>query len=572
MYKYGGIDVFDLDKKTENRLTIKLIFLFALVITAVIIYLNSTHAILGHSYRDVYFYLIEALRMSGSNISGYAYIDYLPPFIPFLTSILFRMGFVSETSIFITSGIFFFIGIMGTFKLLRLRFNNFYSFFGSFLYATLLINLKWVGNGTLDIPFVALMIWALYFFIQGMEKNQKYFYLAFPIGVLSFFTKYTGAIIFGIMILYFMSRTRIAFNIQKYFKNIFGGVIAGVVTSLPFFAYFFLNNIPLGFLNQAQEVSSESSLTTTHAGQLVGNDLFYYVNGLTDNIYSNDSFMGIIILAVIIIGMIFTIYMFGNTFKDSYSKIKDSQSLIYKYPVPAKIFYVFIVISFVMIISSFLTASMFSFVYSEMLLFLGMFILAYSLTKVIINYDEVDNVWLSTYPYLAINIAMAGLFLSYLIFFSAHLTKADRYFTSMAPGFVFLATLSLEILLNRLKFLKIRNFNLSYLIPIAIMVLMLFSTVTYLSGCGNDGLVLDERATADWIEDKQGSIYSDRAPIFTWYLQKEVKYPANTANNTLLSEELVNESADYYISMNPVNLTGYAPLKQFGQVTVYHKS
>ena len=563
--------MFGLDKRTENRLTMKLVFLFAVIITVVIVYINSTHAILGHSYRDVYFYLIESLRMSGVAIGGYAYVDYLPPFIPFLTSILFRLGFVSETSIFITTGFFFFVGIMGMFKLLRLRFNNFYSFFGSFVYATLLINVKWVGNGTLDIPFVALMIWALYFFIQGMEKNQKYFYLAFPLGVLSFFTKYTGAIIFGVMILYFMSRTRIAFNIRKYFKNIVGGIAAGAITSVPFFAYFFLNSIPLGFLNQAQEVSSESSITTTHAGQLVGNDLFYYINSLNAEIFSKDPNVVMFILIVMIIGLVIMFLMFGGTFKNSFFKIKDSKSSIYRYEVPAYIFYVFIVIAFAMIFASFFTASLFSFVYSEGLLFSGMFLLAYSMTKVIINYDEVDNVWLSTYPYLAINIAMTGLFLAYLIFFTAHLTKAERYFTSMAPGFIFLLTLALEILLNRFSWLKIRNLNLTYILPIVIMWLMLSSCNTYLHDCGNDALVLDERAAADWIEDMNGTIYSDRAPVFTWYLQKEVKYPANMGNNMLLSEELINSSADYYISMVDVNLTGYAPVKEFGQVTVYQK-
>lgn len=572
IYVIEGFALLDLDKRTENRLTLKVIFLFALVITGVIIYLNSTHAILGHSYRDVYFYLIEALRMSGVDIGGYAYVNYLPPFIPFLTSILFRLGFVSEISIFITSGIFFLIGIMGMFKLLRLRFNNFYSFFGAFLYATLFINIKWVGNGTLDIPFVALMIWALYFFIQGMEKNQKYFYLAFPLGVLSFFTKYTGAIIFGVMILYFMSRTRIAFNIQKYFKNIFGGIIAGVVTSIPFFAYFVLNDIPLGFLNQAQEVSSESSLTSTHAGQLVGNDLFFYIRGLIYNISANDYVVAVIVLAVTVVGIILIIYMFGGTFKNSYFKIRDTKSLIYKYEVPAKIFYVFIIVSFLMVIASFFTASLFSFVYSEMLLFLGMFILAYALTKVIINYDEVDNVWLSTYPYLAINIAMSGLFLAYLIFFSAHLTKADRYFTSMAPGFVYLVTLSVEILLNRFRGIKIRKFNLKYMIPIILMLLMLFVAVDYLDGYNDDGLVLNERATADWMEGKEGIIFSDRGPIYTWYLQKEVNYTSNSRNSILLSQQLTNASADYYIGMDKVNLTGYDQVKEFGHVTVYQKN
>ena len=262
--------------------------------------------------------------MSGVEIGGYNYVNYLPPFIPFLTSLLFRLGFVSEVSIFITSGIFFFIGIIGFFYLLRLRYNNFYSFFGAFLYSTLSINIKWVANGTLDIAFVALMIWALYFFIQGMEKNQKYFYIAFPLGVLSFFTKYTGALIFAVMLLYFMSRTNIATNIMKYFKNILGAIIAGIITSIPFFAYFFLNNIPLGFINQASQVSSESSLTTTHAGHLVGNNLFFYISGIVYSISSTDYIIGILLVLVVSIGVILIIYLLINYPEQSYSEIRKN--------------------------------------------------------------------------------------------------------------------------------------------------------------------------------------------------------------------------------------------------------
>ncbi|WP_225370561.1 hypothetical protein [Methanobrevibacter arboriphilus] len=43
---------------------------------------------------------------------------------------------------------------------------------------------------------------------------------------------------------------------------------------------------------------------------------------------------------------------------------------------------------------------------------------------------------------------MFAWFFSYLIFFSAHLVKADRYFTTMAPGFVFIFILALDLILN----------------------------------------------------------------------------------------------------------------------------
>lgn len=573
IYCWGSFCMFNLDKKQENKLTLALVILFAFAITAAIIYLNSTHMRLGHSYRDVYFYLIESLRMSGVNIDGYLYVNYLPPFIPFLTSILFRLGFVGEYSIFITSGIFFFIGIVGLFRILRLRFDNFFSFFGALVYATLLINIKWVGNGTLDIPFVALMIWALYFFIQGMEKNQKYFYIAFPLAVLSFFTKYTGALIVGVMALYFMSRTNIATNIRKYFKNIVGGIIAGIITSIPFFAYFFLNNIPLGFLNQAKEVSTTTSLSGAGGGKLAGNDLFFYIKSLVYNISATDYIIGILILAVVVIGMVLVLFMFKGTITDSYSKIKNTDSRIYKWTVPAKLIYAMLFVSFAMIIISFFTASLFSFVYSEVLLFAGMYMLAYSLTKIIINYEHVDNIWLSTYPFLAINIAMAGLFLSFLIFFSAHLTKADRYFTSMAPGFVFLVTFFIEMLINRIKGYKIKNFDSKYLIPIVIMILMLAGTVQCLSKYSDDPLVVSERHAADWMGDKDGIILSDRGPVYTWYLQKEVNYTHYAENPTFLNRELLNNNATYYIDAGyKHNLSDYSPVKSFGEVTIYQRN
>lgn len=558
--------MFDLNKNTENKITLIAIGIIALIFTISLIYQNSTHNILGTSYRDVFLYLIESLRMYGVEIGGYAYVNYLPPFIPFLTSLIFRAGFVSQTSIFISSGIFFFFGIMGIFYLFRLRFDNFYAFFGSFLYATLSVNIKWVANGTLDIAFVALMIWALYFFIQGMEKNQKYFYLAFPLAVLSFFTKYTGALIVGVMLLYFMSRTNIANNIKKYYKNIFAAITAGILTAIPFLAYFILNNIPFGFLNQANEVASESSMGGAAASHEVHNNIFFYIKGMLFNISSTDYIIGIILLAVTIIGVILIAYMFLDKFKESYAEIKDRSSNIYKWNVPAKLMYALLIIAFVLVFASFFTAGMIPFYLSELMLFLGLYILAYSLTKIIINTEKVDNIWLSTYPYLAFNIAMAGLLLVYFIFFTSHITKADRYFTSMAPGFIFLIVMSFEILFNRIKSVKYKK--IKYIVTLTIMVLMLITSVSYIINIDDNPDAINEMKAAQWIEDKDGIIYSNRGAIYTWLLQKEVKNPRYMDNNTILNQELMDGNATYYISMGNRYLHDYKLIKEFGNVKI----
>ena len=559
----------NLDKKFENKLSLILVVVFAFLITSSIIYLNSTHSILGHSYRDVYFYLIQSLRFSGADINGYNYVNYLPPFIPFLTSILFRLGFVSEASIFFTSGIFFFFGILGMYYILKLKFNNFYSIFGSFIYATLFMNINWVANGTLDIAFVAVMLWALYFFIQAVEKNQKYFYIAFPLAVISFFTKYPAGLIAPLMILYFLAKSNFVNNIKKYFKNLVGGVIAGILTAIPFFAYFFICDVPLGFLNQAEGISSQSSLTATSGGKLIGNDLFFYIKGLVYYISSTDYFVGMIILAITFIGFILIICIFGNTLKDSFSKIKESNSLIYKFKVPSKVMYYILVISIILILVSFFTASLFSFIYSEILLFAGLYLFAYSFTKILLNYEGVEDITLTEYPNLVLSIVMAGFFLSYLVFFSAHLIKADRYFTSMAPGFIFLLTLSVETLIRKIKGFEFRKINLKYAIPIFMMLLMVFASFNFIININDEMIVINEKETAEWIANENGIILSDRGPIYTWYLQKEVPYARYAYDNNLLNQELQNASAKYYITINPTNLTSYIPIKEFGNVTVY---
>ena len=513
---------------SENKLALTITFLFAAIITASIIYQNSSHLILGHSARDVFFYLIQALRFSGTSIGGYEYVNYLSPFIPFLTSLLFRAGFISQTSIFITSGVFFIFGILAMFYILKLRFNNYYSVFGAFLYGTLYINITWVGNGTLDIAFISILIWALYFFIKAIEESQKFFYIAFPLAVLSFFTKYPGALVIPLMGLYFLAKGNIKGNIKKYYKNIIGGFIVGIITAVPFLAYFTLNNIPLGFINQANEISSTSSLSATHNGQLIGNDIFFYIKGLIYDISSTNYIIGIIILAVTLIGFVFLVLRFKNTIRN----------------------YTPLYISIIIIIISFLTAGLFSFIYSEALLFLGLILFAWSYKKVNPKYNA------------PLSITMFGLYLGYLVFFTSHLTKADRYFTSMAPGFIFITILSIESLMNRkIKLMK-------YLIPIMI-ILMIFSSANHIINIDDDSLAVSEDNVAKWFEGKSGIISSDRAPVYTWYLQKEVIYIQDTSKSTLLNENLLNNDTTYYVTIDKVNLDNYSQIKQMDKSTIY---
>ena len=567
--------MFNITEKMTNRISLIIVVLFAFIITFTLIYQNIIHQIgIGYPYIDIYLYLIEASRLFGIETGGYKYINFLPPFIPFLTSLLFRIGFVSEFSIFITTGIFYIFGILGMYYILKLRFNNYYSTFGAIFYGLFKINMKYVGNGLLDTAFIALMLWAIYFFILAMEKNQNYFYIAIPLAIISFFTKYPAGVIFPLMLLYFMGKTKFFYNIKKYSKGLVKGAISGVITLIPFLAYFVINKIPLGFINQAQEISSRASLKfATSEINLMGNDLFFYIK-IIEKIISFPLWKieyRKIILLIAIIGLIITIYFVGKNLINSFSEIKNSKIRLCKWNVSSKLMYLIFSISLILILISFLTASLISFAISELLLFTGLYLCAYSFTKIFLKYDNAEEISSTRYPYLLINIVMIGFFLSFLVFFSAHLIKQSRYSTSMAPGIVFLITLSIETLMIKTKDIKIKKINLKQLIPIFIILVMLLSSINYINHLKYDKNSADEKLAVNYLKDKEGVIMSDRGPVYTFYLKKEVKLIRDMDQKNL-DKELLDNHAEYVTTFHQVNLTHYSPVKEFGNITIYKKN
>lgn len=565
---------------------------FSIFISLALIHINSSSLILGHNYRDAYLYLIQAFHFAGTPIGGYDYAIYYSPLIPFLTSILFRLGFVCEASLFTVTGLFYPIAAIGIYHILNLRFNKFYSMFGAILYGSMSINLMWTANGTLDIPSVALSIWAIYFFIKGLESNQKFFYLAFPLAVLSIFAKYTGALIILVMIVYFLSKKDIVSNIKKYIKNIIGGIITGCLFIIPFLAYYIMNNLPFGFINQAREVSTETISSNSIAAP--SNDLFFYITSLPRFIYSPQKILGYFILVVGAIGVIYGIYKFINYSKEHYenSQKKIALSFLPKTSLNKNIHFAALAASIILIILTFLSAGAFSFIISELLLLIGLIIFAISFNSIFIDLadlDYADTDASGKYPYFRFDFAMISWFLIYLIFFSSHLIKADRYFTALVPGFILILVYSFEIVAclirnNNLKF-KISKEKAARGFLAITLILLLAASIGYLTIDRHDTLVDNEIETAQWIENnidyENMTIYADRGPIYTWYLASEVDYCPSSVNISELGGYLNENNARYYI-LTPLednvnydyfqkndSIEGFTKIKTFGEVKVY---
>lgn len=634
-------------KSNEIKLSFLFILIFSSILTILLIWINTSQEILGTSYRDVYFYLIEALRFSGYSIGGYEYVNYLSPLIPFLTSLLFKLGFVNETSIFAVTGIFYILGVLGFFSLLRLRFRNLMAILGSIIYAGLSINMLWVANGTIDIPSISITILSIYFFVLGIEKNQKYLYLAFPLAVLGFFAKYTAGLAIPLMVLYILSKPNIILNIKKYWKNGVLGIFLGFITTIPFLAYFLINNIPFGFLNQAQNIASHTTGSTTNSILKVGNDLFFYFTNMPRFIYSINEILAYVVIIITLIGIIIGIYKSAKFLKSRYDdsnrfnngKFEFLNIKLLNIKISNKLLYILFIVNIIIIFLSFLTASKISFVYSELIFFISVFTLSYIVNK-IINIKNIDSE--QKYDKFSFDLLMFAWFFSYLIFFSAHLVKADRYFTTMAPGFVFISVLALNLILNSFDSINISNilnkmnFNsnnnkdnntnnynsennnsiennninnnknnnnintsintsittntnintninvnknlIKSLVPIALIVLFIISSFTYLDMNKQDPLVHNEREAVEWIKihipDYQNEIiWSERGPTFTWYLKQEVFYVNWKYSPNKLSEMMIGNNTTYFISISPeTNIPGFSPVKKFGEVIIYQRN
>jgi hypothetical protein len=148
------------------------LIILILTVSIVVYYRVRMQTTIG-PFWDTYSFLDNALEYAGMG-TGYIELD-RSPFLPFLTSILFRMGFVSEMAISLMEGLIFIFGVTGLYLLLKLRFNPLESLAGSTIYISFPVILAWLGIGYLDIAAVALSIWAVYLTILAVKKKPKIF-------------------------------------------------------------------------------------------------------------------------------------------------------------------------------------------------------------------------------------------------------------------------------------------------------------------------------------------------------------------------------------------------------------
>lgn len=550
--------------KSIQDLKRKPLFVLMIVALAITAYLLYKQINIGVPYYDVFVYLNNALIFAGIpvNIS----VIYLSPLMPFLTSLFFRMGYISANVLFALNAIVFVLGIAGFYLLLRQRFNEVQSFTGSLIFMSLPLILTWAVSGGIDIPGVVFSIWTLYFLVLGVRKDSKYLYLVAPMLMVAFIARYSSFLLVFPIFLFLLIND----DFIKNFKRIILGVLASLIFVAPFLAYFYSK---LGNLNPLINMFTSTVLgSNTAVNDLAYNpDTLYFLFNLPNYIsigtlqgfyrviqnpsQGSPSIIAYILVIIVLFGL--GIYLY-QIIKNKVKNVDSNQKKT--------------------IIHSLITVSLFglavwsffnlSYLITEFI-FLAAFFAGYRLFKGAGKKLEIDFLFLSW-------------FTVFFVFHSVILVKVDRYFITMAPALAYFIILGLSTLIEKYKshlsFKKIRPEHLYLIIGI---FLLISSLAVHIGHSPRHGYGYHIQNASDWLMEydpdyRDKNIYSDYDPAVTWTLKNEVKFGVPRFHHTpdYFGRFLLEHDADYYIDTltDPKwGIPGYRVIKKMGSIWIYQR-
>lgn len=547
----------------KNKQSFIAIILLTLVVSVITYYRIIVQIEIG-PVSDSVVYMANALYFAGQGI-GYTNLLF-PPFFPILVSIVYRLGYIATETVFIVDGLLFIFGVVGMFLLLKIRFNVLESFLGALLYATFPIVLIILGLGLSDLPSVSLTIWTFYFLILSVKKDCRFFYMAFPLAMLSFLTRYNNALlIFPIFLFIIINRDKI-----KY-KHVIGGIATSVAILLPVLIFFkdLYGNFIYPFIN----FTATSTITTPTENFYYNPNVFYFIQNFPSFVGNQ----GIIILSIIALGCL--VYFFHKIYKGlgtnniNWIMAMDRNSKL-------KILVLIVIVSLFV-----LSFGKVSFIISE-LIFFALALLLYNLIR--------SKKW----KFSDVDLTIFTWFMVFFIFHSVFVIKDYRYFVLMAVPVSYLMILGLSLVMKKFDF-KIKGRNIIFPVLTIILVgVMLLSTayqIPHILQSNGEDMDFNQKIveTSLWLKNYDPNyinknIYSDLYPNFSWFLKTNVKpmpvfkdnkiytgynFTLNQNDSKSFNNYLVSNNAYYYISVREgLNLTSYTPIKKFGYMIIYKRN
>ena len=583
----------DLNLDRGDKYYIIFLACFSILITLMIV---TFHQSRGAFNSDIYVYLASALDFAGMNHNHISSVGALSnsPFICYLTSLLFKLGFVDVNSIYFVTGVFSISGIFAMYIFLKARFSNMRSLVGALLYSSFSLTLFYFANGMLDVPAVALMIWTLIFTVVAADKNPKYYVLVALFFVMSFFTRYTTGFIAIIAALYILkdydlinllecliqSRDEFKQRLVSFFKSsefkwmCISLIIVAAIVAYVFYVIFSFN-APVNYLNTA--ANSIDRFHMPHDPNYILDKFFYvknylsllFANRITSPMqiekFSNPSVMSYLLMAILFFGfLIKSINIIKN--KDFYRN--NISKLSFRSPTSENVLNVAVVVCFVLSIISF----KFNYIYTVILLWL-MLVILQSLIK---KYDAVNK------NNFSLSFVCFGLFAFYMAIFSFMHLKCVRYILPTLPAFAYFVIYAIESILDYIRYgwedkssddAKVKSgfrLRVSKIIPVIMIVLLLFTAFNFTNTVEIDDLSLDFHNAANFLLDYDSDYQSKDIGVNTgdryyeWYFKKDVdRIDVNHFNSS---------DYDYVFVYDDLDNPDYHEVYRHGIVGVYERN
>ena len=561
----------DLNISKNDFFYLLILTVFSILITYTLINFNQA---LGIYCSDVFIYLSNSLVFAGYE-SSILYL-YLSPVICILTAILFKLGFLSEVSLYLVTGIFCIFANIGIYALLKNKFSSILSLCGSFLFGSFSLSLLWWANGTLDVPAVALSIWTIIFTILAVDKDSKYYMIAIPLFVLAVFTRYTALFLLPLILLYYLSkhdfftnldllivdRQEFSRKLKSYiksegFRNILKSFAIAFMLVVLFSATILAYGSNLSFLTQSSTFASGSK------GEVIDNayttDTFFYLHDFPNFLYSDyvsfdnvipvlngSNPMSFFLIGLFAAGILLSGYKLINAERKGESK--------YKYLV-----WILFVVLLVISILSFKINSLITIT----LILIDLVILFSYFRKI-----GIDREIYST------DIFMLAWLLVYFIFFTFLNIKVNRYIITVFPAFIYFVIYALNEILDlsgKFEFFEFKKQNLLKIIPILLIVFCIFSAFTFTSTVHYNEDFNKNKVIADYLTEYDSDYMSKDVAVFkqrpyNWFLRM---YTIPVTDDQL--DYLESSNITYYISDGNFNLSNYTMIYQKEGLYLYER-
>ncbi|WP_292474478.1 glycosyltransferase family 39 protein [Methanosphaera sp.] len=526
--------MFGINNLSRNNKLLGILSVLMIIYTGILLYSQSIRSI---SYWDIFVYLQNAMLFSGNNIGSQLSV---PPVLSLLTSVPFKLGFISETSLFVVSGILFIFLIIGMYLLFNERFDCEISLLASLIFSMLSLIVTWALTGATDVPALSFGVWALLFTIWGLNKDFNYYYPAFLFFILAFFTRFTEGFILIVMGYYLLINFD-KFKKQLTVKNILPFVVYVLIIGLIICGVYLSFQGTIPFISQFLEVSSSSQVSSVNVGYEL--NPYYYLQNLPEYLTSfnasgsyfvslstSDNSPTPLSYAFILLVVIYLLKFLSNLVNYDICEVDNKNIKI----AAIILLSIFTIISYTHL----------SYMITE-LLFIVILLLYYRwLPDKDNQMDYLMLLWIGIY----------------IIMHSYHPVKVDRYIIPILIPLTYFVTTSIQFILKDKKKVLIAL--------LIILILMIPVNASYLSSITHENQhTHEEKVAAEWLDQydpnyKSYNISSDRGVVFSWYLKKYVYTTIPRvleANNESLIDKLNSIEAKYYIdsTSNTTKIAGY---------------